>query len=727
MSDNAARQSVELAPPPAGWLSAGEAARALGKNVRSVQRYCEEGRLVAKLCGSSAAPMWFIDPSCKPALWLAAGHADPVPAIAGDVLTGLSDAKRGRILQRQEIIAAYEGSLPERPAGYSADAWMQLWCDAWTARQPGRPLSKATMYRWLAARNAEGLAGLVDRRGGFETAQPDPVLWQMFSGLYLTGSTFGVRQAYDLVAAEAARAGRPWPSLRTVQRWANERIAPIKKACGRQPKVFEDRFLPYVQRDWTAVPAMGVWIPDNRQLDLFCRVLRRHGPGGRAEWVKCRPWVQAWIDGRSWFPPAWSMSVAEPDSVATAELFAAGVSLHGAPAQIYADNGPGFRAEAFSGGRPNRHEQLRDELAEQINPIVTEMGVELVRFAEPYNHKAKPIEPWFRFVATEFDKYWSGYVGNCIAHRPGEADLIPIHELPTLEEVCRAFGEWLTNTFCRQASPAVAAAGLSPMRAFVELREPGREYCRPSDEVLCLLCRPSRPVRVYSQGVYVPEFGRHYWHAKLIERQGSGRDARRKISYRILPGRPERVFIFDERGRYFCTAEASEAAGMNPLIDAERQPEQAERLGRVMELRGAMARHYRRDVAADRQFAGNLLLAAQREGLRAQGCLDESAAPPPPAAHIRYVPGLEAGAAAMAAERDGEAEAGRVTARQRMLALFAKGQQEQEQEQTDAPKPVSQADLVDRLMRREQEQGHPNAMHGVGDPQHGEADHDGAR
>jgi len=327
-----------------------------------------------------------------------------------------------------------------------------------------------------------------------------------------------------------------------------------------------------------------------------------------------------------------------------------------------------------------------------------------VRFAQPYNHKAKIAEPWFRFVATEFDKLWSAYVGAAAASRPGEVDRIPVDKLPTLETVRRMLGNWLINTFSRQPSPAVAAAGLSPMRAFAELREPGRTYAKPSDEVLCLLCRPSRPVRVTQNGVWVPEFGRHYWHARLIERQGSGRDAKRKVSYRILPGRPERVFVFDEKGRFLCAAEAYEGGGMNPLIDADKDPDDARRLAAVMELRGAIARHYKREVADARQFARHVMLSGQRESLEQMGCLDSGAPEPPAADVIKLMPHLEAGARQMAEEDTGEAEdqrRRRRTAKERMMEFLAKGEASGEAGAGQRP---TQAELIDRMIESE-----PNA------------------
>ena len=699
MSQAQTNNSTALPAPPEAWLSMGQVARALGLTERAVRQRCKLGKLTCRQCATPDGAAWFVDPACKPALWLAAGHADPIPAMVGDPLLAAPATKRRIAIDRWRAIEDYYTSLADRPPEYSEARWLQWWCKAYMLRRPSRRICPRTMRRWLATSGAKGIKGLMDARGGFRSVECDKRLWKMFEGLYHSEHQLSVRQCYDLVRAEAD--GRPWPSLRTVQRWANERLAPIKRACARQPKRFEDRFQPYVERDWTQVPAMACWVADNRKLDVFCRIQRR-GSGGRHQWVKIRPWVQVWIDARSWYPPAWELYGAEPDASATAELFAAGVSLHGAPEEIYMDNGAGFSADAFAGGRPNR--RLKDDEdpgAPGVNPIVDELGVKMVRFAQPYNHKAKVIEPWFKFVAVEFDKLFASYVGNAVSHRPGDVDKIAIDKLPTLQDVRKLFGEWITNTFSRQPSPAKAANGLSPMRAFVDLRDPDATYAKPSDERLSLLCMPSRPVRVTQNGVWVPEFGCHYWHPKLVERQGSGRDAKRKVSYRILPGRPERVFIFNEKDRYYCTAEKFVGTAMNPLIDSDKDGDDAKRLASVLELRGAIARHYKREVADDQAFARNVMLSAQRESLRATGTLDEDAEAPPAPSVIKLAPHLEAGARQMAEEDSGHAEDQRRrqrTAKERMIEFLSSGPDPDE----SAHRPT-QAELIDRQIASQEE------------------------
>jgi len=59
-------------------------------------------------------------------------------------------------------------------------------------------------------------------------------------------------------------------------------------------------------------------------------------------------------------------------------------------------------AAAPPSGRPHRRAESH------VKPILECLGV-AVHFAEPYNAKAKVIEPWFKIVAENFDKRWPTY------------------------------------------------------------------------------------------------------------------------------------------------------------------------------------------------------------------------------------------------------------------------------------------------------------------------------
>ena len=333
----------------------------------------------------------------------------------------------------------------------------------------------------------------------------------------------------------------------------------------------------------------------------------------------------------------WEFYEREPNSARSGELFAAGVSLHRAPGQIIIDNGSGFRADAFAGGRPNRKRNAAGDL---VHPLVQELGVQIVHFARPYNHKAKRAEPFFHYFAEHFDRMWRSYIGNAPRRKPLETDKGDVMILPTMEDIRRLGGAWLTETYCRQPSPAQAAGGLSPLRAFTELREPGKRYPRPTDEALCLLCRPSRLVRVYQNGVWAHECKGWYWHPRLVERQADGEDFRRKVRYRVLPGRTDRIYIEDGDGRFLCWARRHLGNSMHPLIDARTQPEEAQRLTDAMCISASIRRLFTRQVEAAVTFADAHLLAGQHRALAALAALDQTTSAPPSPSDTPTPPGL---------------------------------------------------------------------------------------
>jgi hypothetical protein len=165
------------------------------------------------------------------------------------------------------------------------------------------------------------------------------------------------------------------------------------------------------------------------------------------------------------------------------------------------------------------------------------------------------------------------------------------------------------------------------------------------------------------------------------------------------------VFVFDEIGRLLCTAEPYAGGNMDPLIDSSTEAGAAEqnRLGRVLELRASIAKHYTRKVAAYRDHADAVLLAGQRRGAEASGRYDADAPVPPEPGVIQLRPHLDQAAAAMSREASGEAAAERgeqSTRRTRLMDFLG----------IDPPEPAAptgegQGDLIERLMNGNATQG----------------------
>jgi len=625
-----------------GWLTVRQAAEALGVADSHVRRLCRSGELAAFKI-SERGGGWVVDAACRPALAIAAGLPVAAVALAGDPLAGLPAAKRAGIRRRLEAVHAYQAAMGHRPANRALREFQAYWIEAWNLGRPaaGR-ISRSSLLRWDKALRDHGIAGLIDRRRNAGPAACSAEAWDMFRGLYLSEARPAIPMIHELVAAASIQNAWAWPSERTVRRWARQRLDPKLRALGRDPKRFRDRCAPYVERDWTRIPANHLWVADHRQFDVLLPRL----DDGAGEWRWGRPWLTAFMDARTWMPVARTISFDAPTGNRVMETFVRGVEEHGQPAELYLDNGKDFRMYRFAGGRKKpagKGEKIVCEKA--VAPMLELLGVG-ARFAIPYNAKAKTIESWFSIVSERFDKTWATYCGNRPDRRPerlkalhGKAGELHAGGL-TIERFAEAFEAWIKTDYALRESPSAAAGGLSPARAFVELRDPDARAVRPAAETLALLLMPSVPVRVEANGVWVKAFGRHYWSDALEDRRcGAGRDLKRKITYRYREDDPSGVFVFDaQTDRFLCVAAPYIGSGLHPLTEAGAAD--ADRLAASMALQRRLAGGQAAELKRLRAAAGNSLLAAGRDAAETLGRLDDPARiPTAPRPIVRLVGG----------------------------------------------------------------------------------------
>ena len=637
-------------------LGVAEAARLLAVSTRRVQQMCRTGELAARRDG---AGRWLIDADGHPAFRLARGLAalvvvgDDRPAAAD--LAGLSDRKRSGLAARVAVVEAYLADVALRPPGRTVRDFQPDWCRLWNARHPGAGLTVRTLQRWVRAYRREGAAAMVDGRAYHGRAVRDERAWGVFLQLWLDERRPHVPRLHEIVAAEAARRGWAWPSVRTVQRWVAEELDPKVAALGREPRRFKDRHRPWVKRDWSRIDAMQLWVADHRQLDLFvprlvlrtspCSLKRAGRParfsergfseqGTTADWRWQRPWLTMFMDARSWRPVAWSLAFDSPNGNRVMMTFAAGVRDHGLPDVLLLDNGKDFRMGRFSGGRwtPARKGEtvVTGRHLADVDSMLGALGVE-VSWALPYEARTKTVEPWFRLCAEWFDKAQPTYCGRAPDRRP--ADLLRRlkgrageHAAATLDaddyraavygdggqavrdRLClsglqRTFDRWLTRDYGRRESPSNWCGGLSVERAFRELRAPNFVARRPAAEDLALLGMPSKPCVVGPNGIFVRDHGREYWADALAELAGaSGRDRRRKVTYRWDPADPTCIWVFDRAGRFLCAAAPTPGRqGVHPLArlagDADDQAGLAEALAH-QKRRARAAREAKRLLTA---------------------------------------------------------------------------------------------------------------------------------
>ena len=422
--------------PPGGWPTVAQAASIMGRSLRYVQVRLKDRRLAGRLVGGT----WYVDPARDAALRLSAGDFAPGPALAtaGDAgsLAALTEAQRARAFRRFKMIAALQAALEAKPANMSRMEFVHRWCETCNARLPegsgpADRTSRAAMYRWMAAYYRDGIAALVDRRGGVrEAAHFSADAKEFLLGLYLKEGHQSVPYIYAIARGHARQYDWDIPSLRTVQLWLQKRVDHKLLAAGQHPKKFRDRCVPFVKRDWTQVFAMEAWVADHRVLDILVPRLIWNKKTKREELKWYRPWLTMFMDCRSWMPVGWILDWDSPNGDRVMAAFLQAVERYGVPGHVILDNGKDFRRRDIAGGRSWKieYERVNGRLrkipkgekmfdSKRAGPLFQSLGVE-PHFALPYNARAKVIERFFGIMAEQFDKTWPTYWGNNTVNNP---------------------------------------------------------------------------------------------------------------------------------------------------------------------------------------------------------------------------------------------------------------------------------------------------------------------
>ncbi len=689
-----------------GWLSVGEAAAVLGISRRAAQLRCQRGQLTA----AQVEGHWYVDPESTPALRIATGDFSPAPTPVGSPLASLTARQRQRLYHRYEMLTSYLGALEHKPASLSKLEFTIAWVETWNLHHTKQRTSRTALLRWVSLHSDKGIAGLIDRRGGYRNgAAFAPEVKEYLKGLYVKESRPSIPYIYTLGKHYARERGLDIPSLRTVQTWFRTKVDPKFLAAGRDPRQFRDRCLPYVKRDWSLVPAMHCWIGDHRLLDVWLprRIVKTID--GRKQEVTTwqRPWLTCFMDARSWLPVGSIIDFDHPNAQRVASAFIQAVEKHGCPEHAILDNGKDFRAHEVAGGRSRRHRQkLFDE--RHTDPIMQSLGV-TVHWAVPYNARAKTIERFFGILAAQFDKSWPTYCGNSPENTPEQLKGLKASEVDpnlNLATFRAAFDRWVEQDYALQPSPAAAAAGLSVMRAFHELRAPDFQPVRPSVAELAMLLTRGKRVRIDRNGLYVHAFGQFYsCDDPEFERRraASGRDIDRHVVYRFADGDPAKVFVFDARtDRFLFIATPYIGTAIHPLTGCNAAGEPA--LDQAIALQRRLARETNEQVRDLKQAASNVLLEAHRRAGNELGILDDPAsittARPP---IVKLVGTGELARAAMAAQKHQKRELARQD-QEAAAALFATGTDDHQAVRQPPVDPLSQ--LADEIEETTNERPH---------------------
>lgn len=525
-----------------------------------------------------------------------ADHPEIAPRIARKAsadakwdLTGCSERQIADVRRKERILRAGQSRIPEIMTERSCGRTVAV---EWFCRE--QSVADKTYRRWESLYRTGGVKALVDTRGGNASGDVafDERAKEYGKALWLDERKWSAKLCYELTCAEAEERGWIVGSYRTFLVYLKSIPRAVKILARHGNKAYESECAPRVKRDRSVICAGDWYCGDECTLDLYARA-----PNGKGGWKRIRPILTAWECEGSRIITGYKIDDrANADTILAA--FKMALRKWGVPREVTIDNGHDYTASAGVNKRTKRSAADADRVAS----VFTDLDIQ-PHFAIPYNPQSKLIESFFKTVHERFDKLFDSYCGGSPDTRPEGANSIPIHQLPTVEEVEAEFGKWLAEFYHARPHSGGAMFDYTPLQAWEYFRSP--QPRPPIDgERLDLLCsRYVGPVTVRKYGVL--HRGLHYEHPSLLDLIGV------KVWIRLDPDRADQVHVCDQtHKRYICTATAAELAGVSQKHVRDHQKAKSRRAKVVREYMNT--RHVDLDTTVDGVIRAQMAAAKSR-------------------------------------------------------------------------------------------------------------------
>ncbi|MGD0263574.1 MAG: transposase domain-containing protein [Candidatus Methylomirabilota bacterium] len=324
-------------------------------------------------------------------------------------------------------------------------------------REAGQCVSKASLYAWAAAHQAQGPAGLVPRySGGRSTslAGADKALFLSVWGDQAQPKAATSYRAFLIVRARQASPG-PAPTLHAVRYMLGHLSAEEKAALRMGAKAYRN-VGPFIERDYETILPLEWFCMDHSPLDVIC--LDQQGR-------RCRPYITALQDLRT--RRVVIVLSTQPNQDVVLYCLGKAILLWGIPDHLYVDNGKDFRARSVTGGRGKVFRLGLDE--GRCRSLCDQLGVQ-AHFADPFNARAKPIERWFGTLEENVGKFFDTYCGRSTEMKPERLkEVLSAGKLPTFAEVERVITGWIETDYHERAHAGQGMNGRSPNQVWAEL------------------------------------------------------------------------------------------------------------------------------------------------------------------------------------------------------------------------------------------------------------------
>lgn len=365
-----------------------------------------------------------------------------------------TDVKRQKALQKAQLIKPIIDDVEAgyfRSASKAIEAFLvevKLYGEgrhplAFELGSKNKPVSRATLHNWFKAFKQQGVQGLLEQRGGSKRASFG---WEA-RALRIWQSP--QNRAYTVVAAMLRQEGHASANDDRVRNYLKSLPADLLARGRAGAKLFTNTQRAYKRISTDHLAPGDVYQGDGNTLDIYMQ-----HPTGKRVW---RPELTLWIDVASRYVVGWFLSNAESGNSTLFALSHALMSQDHVPAILHIDNGSGFKNKMMS---------------DIDNGWYHKFGMQVMH-SRPYNAKGKGrVERFFQTMQEQFLKRFDSYCGKDVdpehkkrlvaLHKEGDANL------PTREDFCVLFQEWLDNEY--HVNPHRGLDGKSPKEVYDQQR-----------------------------------------------------------------------------------------------------------------------------------------------------------------------------------------------------------------------------------------------------------------
>lgn len=376
---------------------------------------------------------------------------------------------------------------------------------------PQLEISVRILYRKYSAYLSNDYDGLIDKRGGWNkgTTSINEEVWKMFTRIYLVSNRPTVSRCYTDVKAWCATNYPELydniPSERTFRRRIENEIPNCvieftrygKKACF-------DKYVEYVERDYTDLNANDIWIADNHTLDVISM-----SPEGKPHRLS----LTAYMDAKSGVIVGWNLCDHPCSQSTLLAMRMAVMNGYGLPLGAYFDNGSEFLTHDIAG---RGHRKKADwNTGEDPPTIFSLLGITMTN-ALVKNAKTKNIERYFYTFKESISKAFSGYCGGTILERSEDlAKKVKNGEIPTDKEIADLLEILINGGYnCKEyGGKEKKYKGMTRLEVWNQSINSGEVVFRDAtDEDLALLmARTTRYQKIKRNGVCVELYGKKIW------------------------------------------------------------------------------------------------------------------------------------------------------------------------------------------------------------------------